>query len=302
VDTDLTGRTALVTGANGGIGYWTSVGLARRGAHVVFGCRSAEKADAAVAALRGVVPHAGTSVLLLDLADLGSVRRAAETFAAGTDRLDLLINNAGIAMNPFSHTIDGFEAHFGTNFLGHFALTALLADTLRATPASRVVHVSSLQHRFARLHLDDPSFDHRRYFPWRGYGESKLAVLLFAHELDRRLRAVGSSTRSIGCHPGIAGTEIIEEMPVVGSPRLRPAARWVSDHLVPSPEAAATPILHAATAPDVVGGSYIGPSGRFGVRGAPDLARPSRRARSHEDAAALWVLAERMTGLRFDLT
>lgn len=297
---DLSSKIALVTGANSGLGYWTALHLARHGAHVVMACRSAPRAEAALADLTEAVPDGSFEILTLDLADISSVRSAAAAFTRTHPRLDVLCNNAGVAMRSASTTADGFELHLGANFLGHFALTALLAPALLATPGSRVVHVSSLQHRVGRVRFEDLQFARRRYTPWAAYGQSKVANLLFMAELERRLRRTGTDAISVGCHPGVSGTAIFEEMPIVGSPLLRPlATRFVG--LFPSPEEAAHPTLYAATAPDVGGGTYTGPGGRLEIRGAPNPAYLAKAARDVADAERLWSIAEHLTGTRFAL-
>lgn len=295
---DLSGKVALVTGANGGIGYWTALHLARHGAHVVMACRSVERAATARAELLAAVPAGSFEVLPLDLADLSSVRRAAARFLEDHHHLDILVNNAGVAMLPRSRTTDGFELHLGANFLGHFALTALVLPAVLAAPAARVVHVGSLQHRFGTVDLADPHFERRRYRPWRAYGQSKVATLLFMVELDRRFRASGTPAISLGSHPGAAGTGIIEGMPVVDSPRLRGAAEVIGGWF-PEPERAAHPGLFAATAPGLVGGEYLGPSGRFEIGGPPGPARIARRALDPATAAQVWQYAEKVTGSTF---
>jgi len=296
---DQTGKVALVTGANAGIGYWTALHLARRGAHVVMACRSVDRAATAREELLAAVPTGSFEVLPLDLADLSSVRTAAARFSATHPHLDILVNNAGVAMLPRSLTADGFELHLGANFLGHVALTGLVLPSLLAAPEARVVHVGSLQHRFGKVDLDDPHFERRRYRPWSAYGQSKVATLLFMAELDRRFRRAGASAISLGSHPGAAGTGIIEEMPLIGSPRLRGAAEVIGGWF-PAPEQAAHPGLFAATAPGLRGGEYLGPTGRFEIGGPPGPARVGRRARDAASAVAVWDLACRLTDVRFD--
>lgn len=295
---DLTGKVALVTGANSGIGYWTALHLARHGARVVMACRSPERATEALGDLRTAVPTGEFEILPLDLADLASVRAAAAEYRDRHTRLDVLCNNAGVAMVSKQVTKDGFELHLGANFLGHFALTALLADLVTGTPSSRVIHIGSLQHRLGRFAFTDPHYERRRYTPWGAYGQSKVGTLLFMAELERRFRRSGTDAISLGCHPGAAGTGIIEEMPVIGSPRLRRAAEVIGG-LFPTPEEAAYPTLFTATAPGLAGGSYYGPGGRFEISGTPAPARISRRALREADALRVWNLAEQMTGTRF---
>jgi NAD(P)-dependent dehydrogenase (short-subunit alcohol dehydrogenase family) len=294
----LNGKVVVVTGANSGIGFWTAAHLARAGAQVVLACRSAERGAAALAELRALVPEGEFDLLGLDLADLASVRAAAAEFRTRFDRLDVLVNNAGVALAPFSRTADGFELHLGANFLGHFAFTGLLLEVLLATPDSRVVQVGSLAARTGRISFDDPNYEDRRCYPWGSYAQSKVATVLFVRELDRRLRRAGSSTLSLGAHPGISFTGIADDMWVIRVPGVRHAARWVEGPLLHAPQDAALISTYAATA-DVVGGSYYGPGGRFELNGPPALARVPRRARSEADAQRLWELAERLTGVTF---
>ncbi len=296
---DLAGKVAMVTGANTGIGYWTALHLARRGAFVVLACRSVVKADDAAGEIRAAVPGARLEVLPLDLADLGSVSAAATRFTDLHSQLDILVNNAGIALLPFARTADGFEAHTGANFLGHFALTSGLLAPLLATPDSRVVHLGSIQHKVGRIDFDDLNFERRRFRKGVAYGQSKLASLLFMAELDRRLRRSGSSTRSIGAHPGVSGTNIATTYRITNLPVLKPLSEWFQASVLHSPEEAAMPSLMAATSPGVGGGSYLGPSERFESKGPPAPAKLSRRAQREPDAVRLWELASDLTGAKF---
>jgi NAD(P)-dependent dehydrogenase (short-subunit alcohol dehydrogenase family) len=297
--TDLAGRVALVTGANSGVGYWTALGLARRGARVVMACRSMERAGAALAELRGAVPSADLTILKIDLADLASVRTAAAEFNTRYDRLDLLVNNAGVALTPLSRTTDGFELQFGANFLGHFALTGRLLDTVTGTPASRIVQVGSLAHRIGRIRYDDTGFERLRYSSLGAYSQSKLANVMHTLELDERLRHSGSTSIAVGAHPGAAGTGIADDFAIMKVPGIPRVARWLEGKVLNSPESAAEPSLAAATLPGVVGGSYFGPDKLMEIRGAPTAARIAKRARVEEDRRRLWELAERLTGVSY---
>lgn len=296
---DQTGRVALVTGANSGVGYWTALHLARAGAHVVLGCRNPARAEAALADLRAAVPGGSFEIQQMDLADLESLRTASKELVARFDRLDLLVLNAGIALAPFGRTADGFESQFGANFLGHFALTGLLLPTLTATPGSRVVHVGSLAHRAGRIRFDDPNFHQRRYGKWRGYAQSKFANVVFMLELDRRLRAAGSTTVSVGGHPGASGTGIADDFAILRVPGIRRAVDWLEGKVLNSPEAAAGPSVAAATTAGLHGGAYFGPDGPFEVLGEPTAGRVAKRARSEATAQQLWTMAEDLTGVRF---
>ncbi|MFB4272015.1 oxidoreductase [Nonomuraea sp. GTA35] len=274
---DLTGRTAVVTGANSGIGLPTALELARHGAHVVVAARDPDKGAQAVRLILREAPDARVEFGRLDLADLASVRR----FAAGVSELDLLVNNAGVALISRQRTRDGFEMQLGTNHLGHFALTGLLLPLLAARPGARVVTVSSDAHAAGRIDFDDLGLE-RGYGRMSAYGRSKLANLLFALELQRRAERAGVDLKSIAVHPGTTATNIVKLGP------LQPLVRL----LLKSAAAGAVPSLYAATSPDVRGGEYVGPKAK--------LLRPSEKARSQELAARLWEVSMELTGVRFD--
>ena len=280
---DQSGRRVIVTGANSGLGLSAARALARKGARVVLACRNLDKGRAALAAVGG-----GATLEQLDLASLASVRAFA---AARTEPVDLLINNAGIMAPPEGRTADGFELQFGTNHLGHFALTGLLLDRLLAGSAPRVVTLSSLMHRYGRLDLEGTG----RYRRWRAYSNSKLANLLFARELDRRARAAGAPLVSVAAHPGWAATHLQTAAP----PLLDRIVLTVMNRLVAQDaDAGALPVLFAATT-DVPGGTYAGPDGRNELRGAPQLVGMSARARDDADAQRLWAASERLTGVTY---
>jgi protochlorophyllide reductase len=288
---DLTGRRAVVTGANAGLGYQVARSLCAAGAEVVLACRNPAKAEAAAADIRGSVPSAIVSVDSLDLADLASVRAFAEGLTARHDRLDLLINNAGLMALDASRTADGFETQFGVNHLGHFALTTRLLPLLLATPGARIATMSSMGHRAGRLDLGDLMFDRRGYQRWAAYFQSKLANLLFTAELHRRLTAAGSTTIAVTAHPGASGTELGKE----GSSLANRAMGSVVPRLTQSATDGALPMLRAAGDPAVRGGQFYGP--RWLVRGRPVLETPSRRAQDAAAAEALWVASAELTGL-----
>ncbi|MEU1228971.1 oxidoreductase [Streptomyces sp. NPDC005828] len=289
---DQSGRTALVTGASGGIGLETARGLAARGAHVVLACRDVGRGRAAAARIGG-----GTEVVRLDLASLDSVREAAERVRGRHGRLDLLVNNAGVMFPDYRRTQDGFEAHFGVNHLGHFALTGLLIDLMTAVPGSRVVTVASLAHRagFGALDAEQArSATGRRSVT--AYGRSKLANLLFARELQHRLAAAGAATASLAAHPGLSPTGLWHG----DAPRLlRPVAAAGLRWLAQPADRAALPSLRAATDPRVPGGAHLGPSELFESRGEPAPARSSRASRDVAAQARLWELSEELTGVRY---
>lgn len=293
-------KIVLITGANSGLGYETACVLASRGAHVVMGCRNGEKAEAAMAGIRERVPEASLEFLDLDLADLDSVREAAHAARERHPRLDLLINNAGVMWLRPGRTADGFETHFGTNHLGHFAFTGLLLDTLLETPGARVVTLSSIGHLIGRIYFDDLWLERRRYGRQKAYSQSKLANLIFALDLQRRLHAAGAKVISVAAHPGVAGTNLatpaFEE-----AGRLR-FAKWIqklAPFVAGDPAKGARPTLYAATADDVKGGDYIGPGGFFELRGSPKKAFASRRARDPALAKRLWTLSEELTGIDY---
>jgi NAD(P)-dependent dehydrogenase (short-subunit alcohol dehydrogenase family) len=284
---DQTGRVAIVTGANTGIGYETARALARKGADVTLACRSREKGEAAASRIGAGHPKVRAVFQALDLADLESVRLFADDFRKTHDRLDLLVNNAGVMVPPESRTKQGFELQLGVNHLGHFALTRGLLDLLKATPGARVVSVSSMAHRMGRMDFDDLHFTRRGYDAWAAYGQSKLANLLFTFELQRRLEAEGVDVIAAAAHPGWTGTDL---------QRHSWYARLLNPLLGMSPAQGALPTLRAATDPDVRGGDYYGPHGFQEMRGHPVRVGTTEAAKSVEDAARLWELSEELTG------
>jgi len=287
---EQTGRIAIVTGANSGIGLETARALARKGAQVVLACRNEAKGEAARADIMRGVPQAQVEFQLLDLSSLESIKTFAEGFAAVHQRLDLLINNAGIMMLPsLRRTVDGFEQQFGTNHLGHFALTGRLLSTLLQTANSRIVTVSSIVHRSGPLHFDNLGAE-KSYSPTRAYGYSKLANLLFMRELHRRCRQASSSTLSVAAHPGSTRTNLQQ---------YKPSFRWMMSlpFTAQEPPAGTLPTLYAATAQDVAGGDYYGPQGLFELTGPPAKAYMSKHAKNDESAKKLWELSEQLTGV-----
>lgn len=298
---DVTGKTALVTGANSGLGFETARVLAARGAHVLLACRNRDKADAAMEAIREHAPGASLELVQLDLSSLDSIRRAAEQVRARYDHLDLLINNAGVMWLPPSRTEDGFEMHFGTNHLGHFALTGWLLPLIRDRVGARVVTLSSIGHRIGRIHFDDLNLEHR-YGKQKAYSQSKLANLVFAHELQRRLQAANAQAISVAAHPGIAGTNLATPALEKTGPRwlARLTAR-LAPVLARAPVQGALPTLYAATAEEVNGGDYIGPDGPWEITGYPAKGRSSKHALDRQLAQELWTVSEELTGVTFDL-
>jgi NAD(P)-dependent dehydrogenase (short-subunit alcohol dehydrogenase family) len=295
---DQAGRTAVVTGANSGLGLVTARELARAGARVVVACRNTDKGAAAAKSIEAAAPGAAVEVEALDLASLESVRGFAERFRAGQEGLDLLINNAGVMASPRRLTEDGFELQLGTNHLGHFALTGLLIPAMEGRQEARVVTLSSGAHRTGRIAFENLKGE-RRYMRWRAYGQSKLANLLFALELDRRLRAAGSSARSLAAHPGYAATNLQSAAP----PLLDRLVMTVTNRLIAqSAEMGALPVLYAATYPGLEGGTYVGPDGIGEQRGHPKPVGMSRAARDEAVAKRLWDVSEELTGVHFDLS
>jgi NAD(P)-dependent dehydrogenase (short-subunit alcohol dehydrogenase family) len=294
---DQHGRVAVVTGANSGLGLVTASELARAGARVVLACRNLEKGEAALRTIAGAAPAATTELAQLDLGSLASVRDFAERFKASHEGLDLLVNNAGVMASPRRLTADGFEQQIGTNHLGHFALTALLLPTMEGHQDARVVTLSSNAHKLGHIRFDDLQRE-RGYNRWGAYNQSKLANLLFALELDRRLRAAGSTIKSVAAHPGYSATNLQS----AGPPTLDRIVMAVTNRVMAqSAEMGALPALYAATEPGVEGGSYVGPDGIGEQRGHPTLVRPTSAARDEAAARRLWELSEELTGVRFEL-
>jgi NAD(P)-dependent dehydrogenase (short-subunit alcohol dehydrogenase family) len=298
---DQHGRTVLVTGANAGIGWHQARELAARGATVLLASRDPARGRAAGERILAGVPAARVEPVALDLADLGSVERLAGQVLAREGGLDLLVNSAGVMAVPRRRTTaQGFELQFGTNHLGHFALTGRLLPALLGRPGSRVVTVSSVLHQFGRLGLADPQ-GRRRYRRWGAYYASKLANALFTVELDRRLRAAGAATASVGAHPGWSRTGLTHAGPRLGA-AAGPVGAAVDlvTRVVGQPAArGALPVLRAATDPEVAGGDYLGPDGPGGLRGWPVKVRYVARAYDPELARRLWALSERLTGVTY---
>jgi NAD(P)-dependent dehydrogenase (short-subunit alcohol dehydrogenase family) len=291
---DLTGRRVAVTGVTAGLGTVTARELARAGAELVLIARSPEKLAKTAAELGNEVPGAQLRPVVANLADLSSVRRgAAEVAELGA--LDLLVNNAGVMALPYARTVDGFETQFGTNHLGHFLLTGLLLPQLAASGAGRVVVVASQAHRFARrAPLGDPRTLHGRYSKWGAYGESKLANLMFAFELERRLKAAGLPVKALAAHPGYSSTELVGKTGGIGGQIMTAATRLLGQpaHL------GSLPTLMAATA-DLPGASYTGPDGLGQMRGYPRIVKARRLAYDAEKQRRLWSLSEEATGIRY---
>ncbi|MFA7323218.1 MAG: oxidoreductase [Candidatus Nanopelagicales bacterium] len=296
---DLSGRRAIVTGANSGIGFWTALALAQHGAQVTLAVRDPAKGEAAAADIRQRGGH-DVQVGHLDLASLASVRDFADTWGKDhTDGLDLLINNAGVMAIPRSLSTDGYEMQLATNYLGHFALTGLLLPALTSQPQARVVNVSSNAHKMTKGIDFEDLMGERHYRAWRAYGQSKLAILLFTSELQRHLDLLGSSIKIMAAHPGAASTDLY-----LVSSRLKQhdlvagITAKVMGVVGQSPQMGALPTLFAATAPDLPGNSYIGPDQRFQWQGYPRVVDRSTAAKDADAARRLWLLSEELTSVQ----
>ena len=297
---DQSGRTALVTGANSGLGLQTAKALAGAGATVLLGCRDARRAAAARSEIAAATPAATVEIVELDLADLASVKRAAGEVAAREEPLDLLVNNAGVMAPPRRETKDGFELQLGTNHLGHFALTGHLIERLLAADAPRVVSVSSIAHRAGKIDFEDLNWE-RGYSRWPAYGRSKLANLLFTQELAGRAEAAGTRLIAAASHPGYAATKLQTSGPGIGPLGMvaKPLLKVANLFLAQSDRRGALPSLYAATAPDVGGNDYFGPDGPAEQRGHPTRVGRTARASDPVVAERLWQVSEELTGVTF---
>jgi NAD(P)-dependent dehydrogenase (short-subunit alcohol dehydrogenase family) len=288
---DQTGRVAIVTGANSGIGFETARVLAEKGATVVMACRNLEKASPKADEIRRAHPEASVEVMELDLSDLESIHRFVGAFRARHSHLDLLINNAGIMVPPYGTTAQGFETQFGVNHLGHFALTGLLLDLIVQTPGSRIVTISSVAHQLGKIQFSDLNWE-KGYKAQSAYGQSKLANLLFTYELQRRLAAAGKDTLAVAAHPGWTETNLQEHAKGV---------KFLNRFFGQEPLMGALPTLYAATGSDVNGAEYYGPSGFMEMNGPPKRVKSNRRSRDQNVAERLWSVSEELTGVRFQL-
>lgn len=286
---NLADKTAIVTGANTGLGYEMARSLSRMGAQVIIASRNEDKALAAIEGMRVENPDARVEFEQLDLASLASVRQFAKRIIADHERLDLLINNAGVMVPPASLTEDGYEMQFGVNFLAHFSLSGRLFGLLESTPGARVVTLSSIGHRGARIDFSNFSLQ-KPYDKWREYGQSKLADLIFALEFDRRLRAKGCRLASLAAHPGISQTELTRSM---AKEEIPPGTPFMSA------ADGAAPALVAATSNTALSGQYYGPDGPGEISGPPALAAIDPAARDAGTSRRLWEWAERVTGVSF---
>jgi NAD(P)-dependent dehydrogenase (short-subunit alcohol dehydrogenase family) len=287
---DQTGRTAVITGANTGLGYETAAALAAKGASVVLAVRNLDKGKEAARRIEQATPGAQVQLRELDLSSLDSIRAAADELRSNHESIDLLINNAGVMFTPKSTTKDGFELQFGTNHLGHFALTNLLLDRVLAATGSRIVTVSSQGHRFVRgIHFDDLQAD-RSYRRVGAYGQAKLANLLFTYELQRRL--TGTNTIAVAAHPGGSKTELTRNLPPLVA-----AATRLAEPLFQSADMGALPTLRAATDPGVLGGQYFGPDGFADQGGHPKVVASSVASHDTDAQRRLWAVSEELTSV-----
>lgn len=288
------GKIAIVTGANAGLGYETVLGLAQKGAKVIMACRNIAKAEKAKATILKKVPDGDVVVMEIDLSKLKSVSNFAKAFIEKYDALHLLINNAGVMVPPYEKTEDGFELQMGANYFGHFLLTGLLLEMIMQTPESRVVSLSSLAHKAGDIHFDNLHWE-TGYVKMKAYRQSKLACLIFAFELQRRLDKAGSSTLSVAAHPGISNTELGKHIPKLMYLLFRPLASFY----IQKPEHGALPTLMAALGTEVKGGGYYGPTGNSQeTKGPPGLARSKSKARDEEMGKRLWSVSEELTGVK----
>lgn len=293
---DLTGKTAVVTGATSGIGFEAALALSQRGAQVWLACRDQVKARLAAERIEAQGASLPVELVPLDLADLQSVRECSLQLRQRLPRLDLLINNAGVMLPPYSLTRDGFELQFGTNHLGHFALTGHLLSLLSTTRNARIINVSSIAHHFGSIHFEDLQSRHR-YRAGQAYAQSKLANLLFTYELQRRLQNAGSETLAVACHPGWARTELQRHVETSGIRGwlFRQAERFFSQDA----RAGALPTLRAATDARVTPGDFYGPGGLFQAKGAPVRVNSSTASRDRPSQQRLWKVSEQLTGLSY---
>lgn len=296
---DLAGKIIVVTGGNSGLGYESVKAFARKGAEVILACRSLEKGEEAKAEIRKEVTDGNIRVMLLDLGDLSSVRAFVDALKKEYKKLNVLLNNAGIMMTPYFKTKDGFEGQFGTNHLGHFALTALLIDLLLKTPGSRIVNVSSGAHRNGVMDFENLQYENGKgYSAGKAYGRSKLSNLLFTYELQRKLESKGKDTIAVAAHPGVAMTNLARHMQEkLIFKLLLPFFRWMTQ----SPAMGALPQIRASVDAEVKGGEYYGPDGKREWKGFPVVVQSNEASHSFEDAAKLWEESEKLTGVKFEI-
>lgn len=288
------GKTFIVTGANAGLGYQTALALAKKEATVVLACRSEAKAEKAKSKILKSAPNANLHIELIDLTDLDSVKRFSDNFQSRFDKLDVLINNAGVMVPPYTQTSDGFELQMGANYFGHFLLTGRLLDILKKTDDSRVVTLSSLAHLQGTINFDDLHWE-ESYSKLKAYQQSKLACLIFTLELQRRLEAAKTGPTSVAAHPGVSPTELVRHVPNLMVYVLTPLFLLVSH----KPAKGALPTLMAAVQQEVQGGDYYGPTGYNEMKGKPGTAKIASHAKDAEIAQRLWAISEQLTGIQY---
>ncbi len=297
---DQTGKVAVITGGNSGIGYQAALMLCAAGAHVVIACRNERKGRMAASGVCNTMRDPSISTVTLDLADLASVRTCADKLHQAHDRIDMLINNAGVMAIPQRATADGFEMQLGTNHLGHFALTGLVLDLLQAAPAGRVVNVSSTAHKFGTMDFDDLHSERKAYGAWQAYGQSKLANLLFTYELQRRLHAANSRAIGVACHPGYSATNLQSVGPQMTGSRVSGWFMSLGNRLVAqSAHDGALPTVYAATHPDIVGGDYVGPDGMREMWGPPRKTQSNAASHDADSQQQLWQSSASATGVTY---
>lgn len=289
---DQSGKIAIVTGSSSGIGFEAARILALKNAEVIIAVRNDVKGEKALEKIVSEIKDAKVKVMKLDLADLGSVKKFADEFRKNYKKLDILINNAGVMMPPYSKTSNGFELQMGTNHLGHFALTQQLLDILTSTKGSRIVNVSSMAHKSGNINFDDINWENRKYKPMSSYGDSKIANLYFTSELSRKLKEKGTDTKVISAHPGWTATEL---------QRHNSAADFLNRFFAQNVSMGTLPTLYASVGQDVQSGDFYGPSGFMEMRGYPKKVSPNKRAQDRNTAAKLWEVSEDLTGSKYKI-
>jgi NAD(P)-dependent dehydrogenase (short-subunit alcohol dehydrogenase family) len=297
INQELAGKRVIITGANSGIGYEAAKALSKKGAEIILAVRNEQKGQYAVETILRESPQASLKVMKLDLADLASVRKFATDFSNQYNSLDILINNAGVMVPPHQQTKDGFELQFGSNHLGHFALTGLLMPLLKKTLHSRVVSLSSIAHRGGAIFFDNLDGS-KGYKAMKFYRQSKLATLLFAKELDQRLKRHGISTISLACHPGISTTNLFK----IGKKDAPSYLKSLMNLFLQSANMGALPTVYAATEKGLTGGEYIGPDGKGNRKGNPIIETPASGVYNAETMKKLWEVSEKLTGVTFDFS
>ncbi len=291
---DQKGKIAIVTGTNIGLGLETTKALAQKGVHVIMACRNLDKAKVAKASILADNSSAQLTIMQLDLNDFTSVKSFASEYLSKHSQLDFLINNAGIMMPPYQKTKDGFESQFGVNYLSHFLLTGLLIDVIKTTRNSRIVTVSSLAHKWCDIQFDDYNFE-KEYDKRKAYGQSKLACLMLAYEMQRRLEKHGIKTLSLAAHPGVSDTNLGKFLPSF----VRGLAKIIGPYIFNSAADGALPSLRAALDENVKGGEYYGPDGKHEMRGKPVKVNSTDNSKDKEKAARLWTLSEELSEINY---